>query len=241
VNDLTKPTPAALPPTLRRPIGAAAVVAGLVTTVLGMIYAAGATLGGFDGVEPARDHIRPPLVYLALVVDYGGEPIGAAIVVTAVVTLCLALGHRRAAVLAIAGSALTVATTTLLKPVVDRTIHGDFLAYPSGHTALITALALIMALVAADRMRASTPTGTLLVLAAAGVGGAAMAWAQVALGAHYPTDTVGGFCTAIAVIPATAWLVDRAADRLRDRASDTRPNESQASENSDLRSRALSS
>jgi membrane-associated phospholipid phosphatase len=198
---------------LRRPIGVAAVVAALVATMLGMIYAAGATLGGFDGIEPARDHLRPPLVYLALVIDYGGEPIGAAIVVTAVVTVCLALGHRRAAVLAVAGSALTVTTTTLLKPVVDRTIHGDFLAYPSGHTALITALTLIMALVAADRLRPSAPTGTLLVLTAAAAGGAAMAWAQVALGAHYPTDTVGGFCTAIAVIPTTAWVIDRAADR----------------------------
>jgi hypothetical protein len=31
--------------------------------------------------------------------------------------------------------------------------------------------------------------------------------------AHYETDTVGGFAAAVAVVPATAWLVDRVADR----------------------------
>jgi len=40
-----------------------------------------------------------------------------------------------------------------------------------------------------------------------------MAWSQVALGTHYPTDTIGGFCTAMAVVPATAWLVDWFAGR----------------------------
>ncbi|MGW2546542.1 phosphatase PAP2 family protein, partial [Kitasatospora sp. NPDC001574] len=53
---------------------------------------------------------------------------------------------------------------------------------------------------------------TLLVLAAALVAGAAMGWAQVALGAHYPTDALGGWCTALAVVPATAWAVDRVAE-----------------------------
>jgi membrane-associated phospholipid phosphatase len=128
---------------------------------------------------------------------------------------CLALKHPRAAVVAVAGSGVAVTITSLLKPIVGRPIHRDFLSYPSGHTALFTALAIVVTLVAADRLRTSAPTGTLLVLTAAAASGAAMAWAQVALGAHYPTDTVGGFCTAIAVIPATAWLVDRAADRLR--------------------------
>jgi undecaprenyl-diphosphatase len=47
-----------------------------------------------------------------------------------------------------------------------------------------------------------------------------MGWAQVVLGAHYATDALGGWCTALVVIPATAWLVDRTADRLEDRAAD---------------------
>jgi undecaprenyl-diphosphatase len=42
----------------------------------------------------------------------------------------------------------------------------------------------------------------------------------VVLGAHYPTDVLGGWCTALAVIPVTAWLVDRLADRVADRLAD---------------------
>lgn len=53
-------------------------------------------------------------------------------------------------------------------------------------------------------------------LGSALVAGAAMGWAQVGLGAHYPTDVLGGWCTALAVIPATAWLLDRIADRMTD-------------------------
>lgn len=191
------------------------VVATLVATTLGMIYAAGASLGGFDEVEPGQEGIRPPLRYLALVIDYGGEPIGAAILVSAVVTVCLVLRQPRLAMLTVLGSGLTVTTTTLLKPVVDRPIHRDFLSYPSGHTALFTALAFVLALTVIGRLRTGAPTSTLLVLAATSASGAAMAWAQVSLGAHYPTDTVGGFCVAIAVMLATAWLLDRAADRRR--------------------------
>lgn len=191
------------------------VVAALVATVLGMIYASSASLGAFDEVEPGQEGIHPPLRYLALAIDFGGEPVGAAILITAVVGVCLVLRRQRLAVLALLGSGLTVTMTTLLKPVVHRPIHRHFLSYPSGHTALFTSLAFVLALIAVGRLRTSAPTSTLLVLAAAGASGAAMAWAQVSLGAHYPTDTVGGFCIAIAIMPATAWLLDRAADRRR--------------------------
>jgi undecaprenyl-diphosphatase len=47
------------------------------------------------------------------------------------------------------------------------------------------------------------------VLGLAVVGGAVMAWAQIDLTAHYPTDTIGGFGTALLVIPATALLIDK--------------------------------
>lgn len=48
-----------------------------------------------------------------------------------------------------------------------------------------------------------------------------MAWFQVALGTHYPTDTIGGFCTAMALVPATALLVDWFVARRRDAADPT--------------------
>jgi undecaprenyl-diphosphatase len=73
------------------------------------------------------------------------------------------------------------------------------------------------AFLATPRLGLGRTAGTSLVLTAALAVGAAMGWAQVGLGAHYPTDALGGWCTALAVVPATAWLVDRTADRLGER------------------------
>lgn len=137
---------------------------------------------------------------------------GAAALVVATVTGCLLLRQPRAAVLVVAGTGLAVGTTKLLKPLVGRTIHDGHLSYPSGHTAFATALALAVALLATGRLGLGRTAGTSLVLATALAAGIAMGWAQVALGAHYPTDALGGWCTALAVVPATAWLIDRVAD-----------------------------
>ncbi|MEW2399915.1 phosphatase PAP2 family protein [Streptomyces sp. NPDC046862] len=210
---------ALLPPSLRVRLGLIAALAALVVVVIGVLYAGHSEPGRVDRwiVEPTADSVRPPWRYVALALDFLGEPAGAAMLVVAVVAGCLLLRRPRAAVLVVAGVGVSVVTATLLKHLVGRTIHGDGnLSYPSGHTAFLTALALVVALLATGRLGLGRTAGTSLVLAAALVAGAAMGWAQVALGAHYPTDVLGGWCTALAVIPATAWLVDRVADRLAD-------------------------
>ncbi|MDQ0773922.1 membrane-associated phospholipid phosphatase [Streptomyces aurantiacus] len=215
--------PALLPPPLRLWLGPIAVLAALVVVLLGVLYAGHSEAGRVDSwfVRPTADSVRSPWRQVALATDFLGEPAGSAMLVVAMVTGCLLLRRPRAAVLVVAGAGLTVATTTLLKSLVGRTIHGDDnLSYPSGHTAFATALALVVALLAAGRLGLGRAAGTSLVLAAALVAGAAMGWAEVALGAHYPTDALGGWCTALAVIPATAWLVDRLADRTADRTAD---------------------
>ncbi|BFO16097.1 hypothetical protein SHKM778_24850 [Streptomyces sp. KM77-8] len=125
--------------------------------------------------------------------------------------MCLLMRWPRAAVFAVAGPGAAAGTTTLLKPLVGRTIHGDEnLSYPSGHTAFLTAFALMAALLVTGRLGLGRTAGLALVLGAALFAGAAMGWAQVAMGAHYPTDTLGGWCTALAVVPATARIVDAA-------------------------------
>ncbi|MFI6014536.1 phosphatase PAP2 family protein [Streptomyces sp. NPDC051243] len=219
-----RPAPAVLPPSLRASLGLIAALAALVVVVLGVLYAGHSEPGRVDRwiIRPTADSVRPPWRYVALATDFLAEPVGAAMLVVAGVTGCLLLRRSRAAVLVVAGAGLTVGTTTLLKSLVGRTIHGDGnLSYPSGHTAFLTALALVAALLATSRRPSLGRTaGTSLVLAAALVAGAAMGWAQVALGAHYPTDVLGGWCTALAVIPVTAWLVDRTADQLVDRTAD---------------------
>ncbi|MFF2514731.1 phosphatase PAP2 family protein [Streptomyces sp. NPDC058086] len=214
--------PAVLPSSLRVWLGPIAALAALVVVVLGVLYAGHSEPGMVDARiwAPTADSVRPPWRYVALAMDFLGEPAGSVMLVVAAVTGCLLLRRPRAAVLVVAGVGMTVATTTLLKSLVGRTIHGDNLSYPSGHTAFATALALMVALLATGRLGLGRTAGTLLVLAAALVAGAVMGWAEVVLGAHYPTDALGGWCTALAVIPATAWLVDRMADRLVDRMAD---------------------
>ncbi|GCD40476.1 membrane protein [Streptomyces paromomycinus] len=211
-----------LPPSLRAWLGAIAALATLTVVVLGVLYAGHSRPGAVDGwiFPPTADSVRPPWRGVALTVDFLGEPGGAVVLVTAVVAGCLLLRCPRAAVAAVAGAGVAVGVATLLKFLVGRTIHGDNLSYPSGHTAFVTALALVVALLAAGRLGLGRTAGVPLVLAAVVVAGAAMGWAQVALGAHYPTDVLGGWCTALAVTPATAWLVDRTADRLGARTHD---------------------
>lgn len=204
-----------LPPSLRVSLGPVAALAALVVVVLGILYAGHGEPGAVDRwvVRPTAD-VRPPWRYVALTMDFLGEPAGAVMLVVATVTGCLLLRRPRGAVLVVAGVGVAVGTATLLKHVVGRTIHGaDNLSYPSGHTAFATALAYAVALLAAGRPGLGRAAGTSLVLAATLVAGAAMGWAEVALSAHYPTDALGGWCTALAVTPVTAWLVDRTADR----------------------------
>jgi undecaprenyl-diphosphatase len=209
---------AVLPPALRTSLGIVAALAALVVVVLGVLVAGHSEPGRVDRwvVRPTADSAGPPWRYVALGTDFLGEPVGAAAVLLVVVAGCLLVRWPRAAVLVVGGTGMSVGTTTLLKPLVGRTIHGDGnLSYPSGHTAFLTALAVVVALFAAGRFGLGRTAGTLLVLAAALAAGAAMGWAQVALGAHYPTDVLGGWCTALAVVPATAWLVDQVADTRR--------------------------
>ncbi|MEV7003000.1 phosphatase PAP2 family protein [Streptomyces sp. NPDC093982] len=210
------------PVVLRVSLGLIAVLAALVVVVLGVLYAGRDGPGMVDKwfVQPMAEGVRPPWWNVALATDFLGEPAGAATLVVAAVTGCLLLRRPRAAVLVGAGAGMTVVSTILLKPVVGRTIHDGNLSYPSGHTAFLTAFVLVVALLATGRLGLGRTTGTLFVLAAALVAGVAMGWAQVTLGAHYPTDVLGGWCTALAVVPATAWLVDTMADRLVGRMAD---------------------
>lgn len=215
-----RPAAVVLPPSLRAGLGLVAALAALLVLVLGIRYAGEGGPTAVDArIQAEVDGVGPPWRSVALAVDALGEPAGAAALVVAMVAGCLLLRRPRAAVLVVAGAGITVGATTLLKHLVGRTIHGGYLSYPSGHTAFATALAVVAVLLATRRRGRDGlgggpggRTGVLLVLAAALPAGAVMGWAQVALGAHYPTDAFGGWCTALAVVPATAWSVDRTAE-----------------------------
>ncbi|MER5888821.1 phosphatase PAP2 family protein [Streptomyces sp. NPDC001941] len=201
---------------MRTWLTAQAVLAALLAVVIAVLYAGHGRPGTLDAwLAPGEEAIQGRWYSVALAVDFLGEPVGAAALLVFCASACVMLKRPRAAVLVVVGTGACVVATTLLKHVVGRTIHGGYLSYPSGHTALATAVAVALALLAVERTGASARTGAALVLLASLVAGAVMGWAQVVLSAHYPTDTLGGWCTALVVVPATAWLVDRTAGAVR--------------------------
>ncbi|MFC9589596.1 phosphatase PAP2 family protein [Streptomyces sp. NPDC056944] len=213
-RDTGGPARPVLNPALRAWFGPIAALAALAVGLLGIRYAGDGAPSAVDTrLQAAADGAGPWRWDLAHAVDFLGEPAGATLLVAATVAVCLLLRRPRAAVFVVAAVGLSVVTATLLKRLVGRTIHGGYLSFPSGHTAFLTAFALAVALLVAGRPGLGRAAGTSLVLAAGLAAGAVMGWAQVVLGAHYPTDTLGGWCTALAVVPATAWLVDRVAGR----------------------------
>ncbi|MFE1272277.1 phosphatase PAP2 family protein [Streptomyces sp. NPDC058758] len=201
-----------LPGAVRGGLAVTAVLAALVVVALGVRYGGDGAPGRVDArVWALTGGPGPSWRAFAEAVDFLGEPVGAAALVLGTATGCLLLRRPRAAVLVVAGTGAAVAATTLLKPAVGRTIHGGHLAFPSGHTGFLTAYALVVALLVAGRLGLGRPAGLSLVLAAGTAAGAVMGWAQIVLDAHYPTDVLGGWATALAVVPATAWAVDRVA------------------------------
>lgn len=210
-----------LPNALRRPVVIVSVLAALAVLAVAVIVAGDHRPTTFDRAVRSRLEISTTTESRwALAVDRMGEPIGLAVLVALLVGLSLLLRRPRMAVLSLVGIGLTVSATSTLKPVVGRTIHDVYLSYPSGHTASATAAAMTAALLVWHRL--SRGAALALLYGVASVIGAAAAWAQSSLMAHYPSDTLGGWCTALAVVPTTAWLVDHAAVRWSARQGATR-------------------
>ncbi|MFI8910228.1 phosphatase PAP2 family protein [Streptomyces sp. NPDC053513] len=199
-----------LPSAVRVGLGGIAGLAVVVVAALGVLYAGDGRPGAVDvRVWAVVGEVTPPWWDVARGLDFLGEPVGAVLLVGAAVAGCLLLRWPRAAVFLAVGVGAAVVVARLLKFLVGRTIHGDNLSFPSGHTAFLTAFALVVALLVSGRLGLGRAAGLSLVLVTALVAGVAMGWAQVVLGAHYPTDALGGWCTALAVVPVVAWGVDR--------------------------------
>ncbi|WP_406640419.1 phosphatase PAP2 family protein [Amycolatopsis sp. WGS_07] len=212
MRDRLKTSPLALPVVLRTPSLVLAALGFLTLIALAVRFAGHSVPSAFDApLLPGPDLIGDPWWYFATAIDFCGEPLGAALILVLVIGGCLLTHRLRTAVLAVAGCGLTVVVTSVLKPLTGRTIHGSYLSFPSGHTAFATALALTGAYVLAGR--SSRVAAVAWTLGLALVFGFLMAWAEVGLGAHYPTDTIGGFAAALAIVPVTAYWVDRIADR----------------------------
>jgi membrane-associated phospholipid phosphatase len=210
VKSLVRSAPPALPVALRRPLAAIAFSAAVVVAVLGVLFAGHSAPTALDArLLPGPDGMQGAFYYLGHVVDFCGEPLGSALIVLLLAGASLRLRRPRTAVLIAAGTLLTVGLEFVLKPIVDRTIHGGYLSYPSGHTAFATCTALVAALLVIDLRGLGRSGAVALILTSTVLAAAVMGWAEVGLGAHYPTDALGGFALALAVVPFTAWALDR--------------------------------
>jgi membrane-associated phospholipid phosphatase len=204
----SRPDRAILPPALRAPAAAVSVLALLVFGFFAARYADDSSAGRLDRrvqrlIGGSRDGLSLSDAVLLL-----GNPVTVVVLAVLLAALALALGHRRLAVVAIVGPGLTGVATTTLKPVIGRTIQGGF-AFPSGHTGGATALGVVAALLLIAALRTATGTSALLLSAGALVSGGVMGFALVANRIHYATDTVGGFCVAVAVVLTSALVIER--------------------------------
>jgi membrane-associated phospholipid phosphatase len=196
-----------LPAGLHAAAAAAVVLAITVVAVLALQYRGDDTAGRVDGRLDRVVDTLPGQHVAATVAQMGSPPV---VIVAAVVValVCLVAGHVRGAVLALGGPGLTGLITTFGKPVVDRTIGGTGYAFPSGHTGGSTSLALVVALLVAAAWSLGPRRTALFATVCAVAAGGAVGTGMVVRGSHYPTDVVGGFCTAVASVLAVALVLD---------------------------------
>ncbi|MEV0293553.1 phosphatase PAP2 family protein [Nocardia sp. NPDC050710] len=114
----------------------------------------------------------------------------------------------RAVTMVVVPELVVAINTWVLKPLFDRPLH-DYLAYPSGHTVHLIAIATTFALLTdSAAVRYSVATVTAAALGAVAVG-------MIGLGYHLPTDIVGGVSAAIAMVVILCWVAQRIAHRIQ--------------------------
>lgn len=188
------------------------VAAALVVVVLGIVIAGGSAPTGLDRwVQSLVDGWWSDPGETAYFIDFLGDPRMVFSAAVALAIVCAVLGRRRLAVVAVLAPAVTGLITTLGKPVFQRTIHGDNLAYPSGHVGAIATLAGVVMLLVLSSVSVSRLVQVVVFVGGTTAIASVMAVDQIAIEAHYPLDAVGGLCTAFAVVAMTAFAVDRGA------------------------------
>lgn len=208
--------PPLFPTSLRCQGIAVVVVAATVFAVLAERYAGGSSARWLDHrTESLVEDITPRTRWIVALIEVGSPLV---VVVTAVLTAlaCLWFGRRRLALLAVLGPGAAGACAMLFQPLVGRTIEGDW-AYPSGHAAGATSLALLAAFVLVALLRPGPPWAAAIIAGIGALAGASMTVLLVAAGWHYATDAVGGVLVAVASVLGVALLIDALLGRRRER------------------------
>jgi undecaprenyl-diphosphatase len=203
-----------LPGTVRRPVIGVIAVAAVALAGLSVLVAGESWPSRLDlGVDRVAARHRVVGTSVAEMMTWLGTPVTVVVVAAATCLAALLAGRGRLAALAMLGPGLTGLATTGLKPVIGRTIGEGSLAFPSGHTAGATALGLTLAVAAVTLFRPSRRAVLAILACGALVPGGIVAVGMVIVRAHYPTDTVGGFASAVVVTLGTALLLDAVLQR----------------------------
>ncbi|HWD45138.1 MAG TPA: phosphatase PAP2 family protein [Actinomycetota bacterium] len=189
---------------------AAAAAAILVTAVLSALVWHSTRLPGLDawGKHLLAAHSGEREFRFATVVATGLRALTIGGVVALALVSWMTLRRWNAVAMAVMAPATTLALEKLMKPLVARRAPASTVFhYPSGHVAVVTALALSLVLIL--RPTLARPRVKLLVALAAALPVSLMAWARLVETAHLLTDVVAGVSIGVAVTLGTALLLDR--------------------------------
>jgi membrane-associated phospholipid phosphatase len=194
---------------MRGPAVAVIVLAIVVIAALGMRYADQDMPGRVDRILDAviSNRLRRgrPITY---VLANLGDPAQTAILVAAVASAAAVARRWSGVLLAIVGTLTAVMVTELiLKPVIGRLRFGQ-LSFPSGHTTAVAAVAIAAAVLIGSAQWPRSLALRIVAAVAAVAVAVGVAMSLVARHVHYLTDTVGGYCVAIATVLAVALGLD---------------------------------
>lgn len=211
-----------VPPRIRRSAATLAVAGALVLVALAARYRDTDAAGRLDeaAMSVIQDLLANHAQELWLIVRLG-DPVPIFAMAVLLALICLATRRPRLAVLAFAGPGVTGIVTTVLQPLVGRTLKGIF-ALPSGHTGSATAISAVAALVVIGSIRTRQVTVAAVATVAVFAAGTVMGIALIANGLHYPTDVVAGFCTALTIVLVLGLGLDSIGPRARRRSAPPR-------------------
>lgn len=193
---------------LRLPVAVVAVFSAAIALIIGLHVAGTSAPSGVDAWGSSRVHnLLSGVPGLTWAVVRLGDPGPMFVLAALLAALCGLLRRPFHALLSLTAPFAAGAVARLLKPAVGRTFEG-FLAFPSGHTAAVTALALVAGLLLISVARAPLAVAVSVAAAMVLLAGAVIGLALVAVDWHYPTDALGGFCTAITLVVALAFILD---------------------------------
>jgi undecaprenyl-diphosphatase len=145
---------------------------------------------------------------LTLLIWFGG-PGPVAVMALALALACLTRRrYRGAALVVISVPAASMITELVLKPLIGRLMWST-LSFPSGHTTSVFAVAAVLTVLLIGRPGVGPPRAVRATIAlAAFLAATLVAFALVAEGVHYFTDTVAGAAVGTGTVLATALIID---------------------------------